>query len=145
MPRKIKTCGIYKITNPVGHIYVGASKYIEGRFTYYKNLHCWDKQEKIFLSILTFGWDCHQVEIIHKCAPEELRNPPMLLSQISVSVAGSVAACAELVAIPVEFMTNIIGQYRTLGVIASAVHVALDALCRKLLALIGLPVAAQPR
>ena len=32
--------GIYKITNPIGQVYIGQSKDIKKRFTYYTNKSC---------------------------------------------------------------------------------------------------------
>ena len=53
-----KMCGVYKITNPVGRIYVGSSKDIKGRYhchksssikdaAFYNNLKCYDVQNNI--------------------------------------------------------------------------------------------------
>lgn len=65
-------CGIYKITNPNGKIYIGKSKDIEYRFMQYALL---DKRVigiKLFNSLQKYGWDDHIFEIIEECSPEQL-------------------------------------------------------------------------
>lgn len=61
-------CGIYKITNPIGQIYIGCSKNIPNRwkghrYTYYS---------KIGQSILLHGHDNHLFEIIESCIKDDL-------------------------------------------------------------------------
>jgi len=58
--------GIYKITNPIGQVYIGQSKDIMQRVRIYK---CKGKIGKslIDLSIDTHGFDNHIFEIIYEC------------------------------------------------------------------------------
>ena len=68
-----RICGIYKITSPSGKIYIGQSKDINLRIIYYKNARC-KCQQKLYYSILKYGWDVHKFEIIHKCQELELND-----------------------------------------------------------------------
>ncbi len=65
--------GIYKITNPVGQIYIGQSKYIYRRKKEYINARCF-AQPKIYNSILKYGFNNHKFEIIKKCSWEKLNR-----------------------------------------------------------------------
>lgn len=66
-------CGIYKITNPSGKIYIGQSIDIIKRMRAYNNYECYKSDtSKIFNSIKKHGWDKHKVEIIHRCNINEL-------------------------------------------------------------------------
>jgi group I intron endonuclease len=57
---------IYKITSPSGRIYVGQSKNIEKRLSYYSGLQCVE-QRKIYASLVKYGWENHTFEIIETC------------------------------------------------------------------------------
>ncbi len=57
-----KSC-IYKITNPVGGIYIGCTKDTMYRFSKYKNLHC-KEQKLLYKSLICYGWENHNVEIL---------------------------------------------------------------------------------
>lgn len=59
----MKITGIYKITNPLGKVYVGQSSDILKRFQYYKSLHC-KSQRKLYYSLLKYGIDKHSFDII---------------------------------------------------------------------------------
>lgn len=61
-----KICGIYKITSPTGKIYIGQSINIKRRITRYKSLDC-KNQYKLYNSLLKYGWDSHNFEIICEC------------------------------------------------------------------------------
>lgn len=63
--------GIYKITNPNGQIYIGQSKNLEKRFSYYKSNSC-NNQKKLNNSISMYGYDKHIIEIIYLCNELEL-------------------------------------------------------------------------
>lgn len=65
--------GIYKITSPIGKIYVGQSRNIRKRISRYKNLQCKD-QIKLYRSIIKYGWDKHVFEILEKCLVEDLNK-----------------------------------------------------------------------
>lgn len=64
-------CGIYKITSPIGRVYVGQSKDIYKRWTSYKRIGC-SEQKLLYYSLLKYGVDCHVFEIIKKCDKDEL-------------------------------------------------------------------------
>lgn len=66
-------CGIYKITSPSKKIYIGQSRNICKRKSYYKNIRN-NKQTRIYRSIKKYGFDKHKFEIIHECLPEELNE-----------------------------------------------------------------------
>lgn len=68
-----KICGIYKITNPKGKIYIGESISCLKRKERYAGLHC-KEQPKIYRSILKYGWDAHKFEIIQVCGEKELNQ-----------------------------------------------------------------------
>jgi group I intron endonuclease len=56
--------GIYKITNPIGEIYVGCSHNIHVRWLNYKNSSKTTKQPKLDKSFKTYGFENHTFEII---------------------------------------------------------------------------------
>ncbi len=58
-------CGIYKITNPKGRVYIGQSVDVRQRVYRYKMGHC-ESQSRLHRSILKYGWDKHKFEIIHR-------------------------------------------------------------------------------
>lgn len=66
-----KICGIYKITNPSGKIYIGSSVDIDFRKYKYKKLHC-KKQPKLYNSFIKYSFDSHNFEIIMECKNEDL-------------------------------------------------------------------------
>ena len=65
--------GIYKITNPIGQVYIGQSINIEKRFYTYKSGNCF-RQKKIFKSIILYGSKNHIFEIIKECEIYELNE-----------------------------------------------------------------------
>jgi len=68
-----KICGIYKITNPKGRIYIGQSIDIQKRKNRYKNNSC-KTQTRLCRSILKYGFDKHKFEIIDYCDPKDLNE-----------------------------------------------------------------------
>jgi len=65
-------CGIYKIANPKGHIYIGQGADIyNSRWNTYEKLYC-KGQRRLYYSLKKYGWDAHTKEVIHKCPKEEL-------------------------------------------------------------------------
>lgn len=60
----MKIAGIYKITSPSGGIYIGQSVDINKRKSRYKNCKC-NKQNRIFRSLIKYGYENHTFEIIH--------------------------------------------------------------------------------
>lgn len=63
--------GIYKITNPIGKVYIGSSINIEKRVRYYNSVSC-KKQTKLFNSIKKYGWANHNLEILIECNENKL-------------------------------------------------------------------------
>lgn len=68
-----KICGIYKITNPLGFVYVGQSVNILSRFRQYKCLHN-KSQRLIHQSILEYGFNNHSCEIIEETIKDLLNE-----------------------------------------------------------------------
>ena len=60
------TCGIYKITSPIGEIYIGQSCNIENRFKQYYTQRC-TEQPKLFKSLCKYGYINHIFEVIEEC------------------------------------------------------------------------------
>lgn len=58
-----KISGIYKITNPEGHVYIGQSTDIAKRWSVHK---CRSKGDGLYASIRKYGIDLHKMEIIHE-------------------------------------------------------------------------------
>lgn len=58
--------GIYKITNPKGKIYIGQTIDFERRVYQYKMLNC-KEQPKLYNSLKKYGFENHQIELIHQC------------------------------------------------------------------------------
>lgn len=65
--------GIYKITNPVGKVYIGQSTNIGGRKSAYRRLKC-EKQLRLYNSLLKYGYDSHKFELIASCEQAELNE-----------------------------------------------------------------------
>lgn len=65
--------GIYKITSPSGKIYIGQSIFIEARISKYRTAKC-KSQNKLYNSILKYGWDNHQFKVIHELPKEATRD-----------------------------------------------------------------------
>lgn len=63
--------GIYKITSPSGKIYIGQSIDIYSRWKGYEKLRC-KNQTKLYNSLVKYGWDQHDKEIIEECLEEIL-------------------------------------------------------------------------
>tara|TARA_R110002126_G_scaffold287622_1_gene440553 strand:+ start:424 stop:999 length:576 start_codon:yes stop_codon:yes gene_type:complete len=64
--------GIYKITSPSNRVYIGQSIRLEERLLEYKKQKNCNGQPKIFNSILKYGIENHQIEIIEECNVEQL-------------------------------------------------------------------------
>lgn len=67
----MKTCLIYKITNPNGKSYIGQSKNWDKRYKKYKALNC-KEQPAIYRSFLKYGFDNHTFEILMQNIPTEI-------------------------------------------------------------------------
>lgn len=59
--------GIYKITSPSNKIYIGQSTNIDKRWKQYENLNKYSIGPKLRNSIIKYGWDNHQKEILEEC------------------------------------------------------------------------------
>lgn len=64
----MKISGIYKITNPAGHVYIGQSIDCEKRKYQYRKRPA-SQQVKLYRSIKKYGWDAHTFEIVGYCEP----------------------------------------------------------------------------
>jgi group I intron endonuclease len=65
--------GIYKITNPEGHIYIGQSIDIKKRWSQYR-LYLAKSQRKLNYSFITHGYQNHIFEIVEICEKEVLNS-----------------------------------------------------------------------
>jgi len=54
---------VYKITNPIGQVYIGSTLNFERRLNYYKNGNC-KFQLKLYNSIFAYGYNNHKTEIV---------------------------------------------------------------------------------
>ena len=65
--------GIYKITSPSKKVYIGQSVDIENRFYSYRKLYC-KKQPILYRSLLKYGVEKHNFEILCECDVNELNE-----------------------------------------------------------------------
>jgi group I intron endonuclease len=65
--------GVYKITNPIGKIYIGQSIDIKKRFNAYKKLRC-KNQPKIYNSFVKYGVENHIFEILEELDVQSLNK-----------------------------------------------------------------------
>lgn len=65
------SCGIYKITNPKGSIYIGQSVDIDRRWAGYRR-NLGKGQPKLYNSLKKYGFESHLFEIIEECSDELL-------------------------------------------------------------------------
>lgn len=77
--------GIYKITSPVGKIYIGQSRHIELRKLNYVKNNC-KNQVKIYNSILKYGWEKHKFEILIECEINQLNDLELYYSNVYDSI-----------------------------------------------------------
>jgi group I intron endonuclease len=59
--------GIYRITNPIGEVYVGQSRKVEKRIKYYNSINSSIGQVKLYNSFLTYGIENHKFDIMEEC------------------------------------------------------------------------------
>jgi group I intron endonuclease len=64
--------GIYKITSPIGKVYIGQSKNIKERWNQYKKLINCGNQTRLYNSFMYYGVESHTFEIIKECEEYEL-------------------------------------------------------------------------
>jgi len=68
-------CGIYKIINPTGKIYIGQAIDIDKRWSEYNlNNSNLPKQPKIYRSLKKYGINNHLFEVIEECTIEQLNE-----------------------------------------------------------------------
>lgn len=67
------SCGIYKITNPSGKMYIGRSVNVEKRWRDYLKLRC-KEQALIYNSLTKYGVENHTFEIIELCDEDALND-----------------------------------------------------------------------
>lgn len=65
--------GIYKITSPVGKIYIGQTTDWINRQRQYKCVSC-KNQVKLYRSLLKYGAENHVFELIHECNKDNLNE-----------------------------------------------------------------------
>lgn len=66
--------GIYKITSPSNRVYIGQSVNIQRRWKSYKNINNFKSQVKLKNSIMKYGFDNHDFQIIEECLIDELNK-----------------------------------------------------------------------
>lgn len=72
MANKTRNCGVYKITNPVGQIYIGASSDLHQRLKKYKYLNQIISQSRLYQSFKKYGYDNHIIIILKRCSKIQL-------------------------------------------------------------------------
>ena len=65
--------GIYKITNPDGLVYIGASTNIEKRKSYYNSISS-RLQTKLYESIMKYGFNKHLFDVLEICNKSQLNE-----------------------------------------------------------------------
>ncbi len=66
--------GIYKITSPVGRIYIGQSIDVEKRFRQYQGLTYCKSQVRLYNSFKKYTPDSHIYEVLEECSFEDLNT-----------------------------------------------------------------------
>jgi hypothetical protein len=70
-----ETSGIYKITSPSGKIYIGQSINLRSRYKLYRRLASNIKpQIAVYRSLLKYGFDVHNFDIIEECSEDKLNE-----------------------------------------------------------------------
>lgn len=65
--------GVYKITNPIGQVYVGSSKNIEKRWKGHKTL-LQKNHRKLIESFGKYGVENHKFEVVIECKKDQLKE-----------------------------------------------------------------------
>ena len=65
---------IYKITSPIGKIYVGQTINYQRRLSDYKRIERIVSQKRLFNSFNKYGVDKHIFEVIEECCEGQLNN-----------------------------------------------------------------------
>lgn len=87
MPAPKGNQGIYKITSPLGRIYIGQSVDIRVRFSKYRGGHC-KGQVRLNASFEKYGVNAHEFEVIENCHAK-LLNEKERFYQDKFNVTGS--------------------------------------------------------
>lgn len=66
--------GIYKVTNPIGQVYIGQSKDVQVRISGHKSILLSDKEYLLKQSYLKYGYENHKFELINECYEDDLRE-----------------------------------------------------------------------
>jgi group I intron endonuclease len=69
---------IYKLTNPKGQIYIGATTNLKERMKYYRTTQSCKNQTNLKKSLLKWGIDNHKLEIIYRHPANEPLNTTTL-------------------------------------------------------------------
>lgn len=64
--------GVYKITNPIGAVYIGSAISISSRFSNHRRLI--HNHRKLKASLLKYGVENHSFEVIEECTKDILRE-----------------------------------------------------------------------
>lgn len=56
---------IYRLTSPSGKVYIGQTKNLSERLSSYRNYKC-KAQKKLYTSLVKYGFDQHDLYIIHR-------------------------------------------------------------------------------
>ena len=70
----MKICGIYKVTNPNGGVYIGQSINITRRWNEYSKLKGCGGNTRLLNSLKKYGFKKHKYEIVHQCDSEQLNE-----------------------------------------------------------------------
>jgi group I intron endonuclease len=70
----MKICGIYKITNPTGCVYIGQSVNILRRWNEYSKLSGCGKNTRLINSLKKYGFKNHKFEILQQCESSDLNS-----------------------------------------------------------------------
>lgn len=101
--------GIYKITNPIGQIYIGKSIDIESRWNQHMNLHNATYTRKLYKSFLMYGYLNHVFEVVEECEEALLsRRELYYITKYNTLTEGlNTPTGNKLIDIEDEEMTNI--------------------------------------
>jgi group I intron endonuclease len=79
--------GIYKIISPTNKPYIGQSINIKKRFGQYKRFDC-KNQNKLYNSLVKYGWDAHKKDILEECSIEQLNERETYWKQYYLNQVG---------------------------------------------------------
>lgn len=100
----MKICGVYKVTNPIGEVYIGQSTDIKERWTAHRRSKL-NYERRFKESLHKYGHDSHKFEIIEECEKSALRirerfyqeeyflNGTVLLNLVLAKIGGFPTRC----------------------------------------------------